>query len=63
MFIGILATSWCRQFGVLLFVQGIVQGVGMGMAFGSGILLLKSYFDRKLGIAAGLTSAGGSVGM
>ncbi len=46
----------------LLIVQGILTGMGMGIAFGSGILVLRSYFENKLGIAAGLTSAGGSVG-
>lgn len=33
----------------------------MGMAFGSGVLILQTYFSTHLGIAAGLTSAGGSV--
>lgn len=62
MFISILATSWCHKFGELLIVQGILTGIGMGMAFGGGILVLQSYFTTHLGIAAGLTSAGGSVG-
>lgn len=63
MFISILGTSWCHKFGELLVVQGILTGIGMGMAFGGGILVLQSYFTTHLGIAAGLTSAGGSVGM
>ena len=62
MFVSILATTWCRKFGELLLVQGILTGIGMGVAFGSGILVLRSYFDKYLGVAAGLTSAGGSVG-
>ncbi|KAF6234173.1 hypothetical protein HO173_007593 [Letharia columbiana] len=62
MFVSILSTSWCYKFWELLFVQGILTGIGMGMAFGSGILVLQSYFTSHLGIAAGLTSAGGSVG-
>ncbi|KAF6218353.1 hypothetical protein HO133_005700 [Letharia lupina] len=61
MFVSILSTSWCYKFWELLFVQGILTGIGMGMAFGSGILVLQSYFTSHLGIAAGLTSAGGSV--
>ena len=63
MFFSILTTTWCRDFDELLFVQGVLTGIGMGMAFGSGILVLRSYFDAHLGVAAGLTSAGGSVGM
>ncbi len=62
MFLSILATSWCRKFVELLIAQGILAGMGRGIAFGSGILVLRSYFETKLGIAAGLTSAGGSVG-
>ena len=63
MFISILITSWCHKFWQLLLVQGIFTGIGMGMAFGGGILVLQSYFNTHLGTAAGLTSAGGSVGM
>ncbi|KAF6235558.1 hypothetical protein HO173_006241 [Letharia columbiana] len=61
MLVSILSTSWCHKFWELLFVQVILTGIGMGMAFGSGILVLQSYFTSHLGIAAGLTSAGGSV--
>lgn len=63
MFMSILLTSWCHKFWQLLFVQGILTGIGMGMAFGGGILVLQSYFTTHLGTAAGLTSAGGSIGM
>ena len=62
MFLGILITSWCRHFWELLLFQGILTGVGMGLAFGGGILVLQSYFSAHLGAAAGLTSAGGSIG-
>lgn len=58
----ILGASWCHSFGVLLVAQGIFTGIGMGMAFGGGVLVLQAYFTTHLGIAAGLTSAGGSVG-
>lgn len=62
MLLSILGTSWCHKFTELLTVQGILTGIGMGMAFGSGALILQTYFTTRLGIAAGLTSAGGSVG-
>ena len=62
MLASILGTSWCHNLGQLLAVQGVLTGIGMGMAFGGGILVLQSYFTTHLGIAAGLTSAGGSVG-
>ena len=62
MFLGILFTSLCREFWELLLAQGICTGIGMGLAFGGGILVLQSYFSTHLGAAAGLTSAGGSIG-
>ena len=62
MFMSILVTSWCHKWWELFLVQGILTGIGMGMAFGSGVLVLQSYFTTHLGTAAGLTSAGGSVG-
>ena len=62
MFIGILGTSWCRTYARLLAVQGIITGIGMGTAFGSGVLVLKAYFENHLGVAAGIVSAGGSAG-
>lgn len=46
----------------LLLIQEILTGYGVGIAFGSGILVLQSYFGSHLSAAAGLTSAGGSVG-
>ena len=62
MIISIFCTSWCRTFWELLLVQGVLTGFGMGTAFGSGILVLQSYFTSRLSTAAGITSAGGSVG-
>lgn len=62
MFMSILVTSWCHKWWELFLVQGILTGIGMGLAFGSGVLVLQSYFTTNLGTAAGLTSAGGSVG-
>ena len=62
MLMSILVTSWCHKWWELFLVQGILTGIGMGTAFGSGILVLQSYFTSHLGTAAGLTSAGGSVG-
>ena len=62
MVLSILVTAWCHKFWHLLLVQGILLGIGMGTVFGSGALVLQSYFTTNIGIAAGFTSAGGSVG-
>ena len=42
MFISILVTSWCHTLWQLLLVQGILTGIGMGMAFGGGIFVLQA---------------------
>ena len=34
----------------------------MGLVFGSGVVLLMTYFDKKMGVATGLASSGGAVG-
>lgn len=57
-----LGTSWCHKFRELLAVQGILTGIGMEMAFGTGVLILQTYFTTRLGTAAGLTSGGNYIG-
>lgn len=58
----LFATSFCNTFTQLIVVQGALQGVGMGMMFSSGILVLVTYFTQHLGVATGISSAGGSFG-
>ena len=63
MLVGLFATSACKSFGTLWLVQGLLTGLGMGMAFCSGILALMSWFDEsKMGIAMGMGAAGSCLG-
>ena len=57
-----LITSYCTKLWHMILVQGILTGMGMGLVFGSGVVLLMTYFDKKMGFATGLASGGGAVG-
>ncbi|MCJ1383824.1 hypothetical protein MMC17_006938 [Xylographa soralifera] len=58
----VLMTSFCTQWWQLLVIQGILTGVGMGFAFGSGVIILMSYFSKRMGVATGIAAAGSSTG-
>lgn len=58
----ILATSWCSEYWQFVLAQGVGTGMGMGLVFGAGAQVLFGYFERRLGIATGVASAGGAVG-
>ena len=49
-FLSLAGVAICVE---LLLVQGILTGVGMGLAFGGGILVLQSYFSARLGARSG----------
>lgn len=46
----------------LIGVQGIVGGLGMGLCFGSGSLVLAAWFERWVGFVGGMIAVGGAVG-
>lgn len=62
LFISLLWTSFCKTFGQVLGVQGILMGISMGLIFSSGVLVLSTYFSNRTGIAMALASVGSSVG-
>ncbi|MCJ1322234.1 hypothetical protein MMC15_007581 [Xylographa vitiligo] len=58
----VVMTSFCTQWWQLLVIQGILTGIGMGLAFGSGVIILMSYFSKRIGVATGIAAAGSSTG-
>ncbi len=60
--LAIFCTSFCTNYWQLLLVQGIITGLGMGMIFCSGLVVLMTYFKTKIGLAMGIGAAGSSVG-
>ncbi|MCJ1437677.1 hypothetical protein MMC27_007064 [Xylographa pallens] len=60
--LSVVMTSFCTQWWQLLVIQGILTGVGMGLAFGSGVIILMSYFSKRIGVATAIAAAGSSTG-
>lgn len=60
--IGLFLTSICTKWWHFFVVQGCVTGLGMGLNFTSGVIILLTWFRRKLGVAMGIAAAGTSVG-
>ena len=59
---GVVATSFCTQWWQLILIQGIATGIGMGLVFSSGVMVLMSYFSKHMGLATGIAAAGASTG-
>ena len=62
LFVSVLVTSYCTKWWHMLLVQGLLTGIGMGLIFGSGVVVLMSYFSKHVGLATGIASCGGAVG-
>lgn len=58
----IIATSFCRKYWQLVVAQGLMTGAGMGLIFGSGAVVLMSYFSKRIAVATGLAASGGAIG-
>ncbi|KAI9694861.1 MAG: hypothetical protein M1822_000477 [Bathelium mastoideum] len=54
--------SFCTSYVALLFVQGVLMGIGMGCTFTSAVVIVGQYFQRNLGVAASIGAAGSSLG-
>ena len=60
--VGMMLTNICQIYGELLFVQGILAGIGDGLLFLPSIVIVSQYFDRKRALATGIASMGSSIG-
>ncbi|KAK4504018.1 hypothetical protein PRZ48_004933 [Zasmidium cellare] len=61
--LGLLFTSFCTSLPTLWLTQGFITGIGMGMAFCSGLVALMTWFDEKhIGMAMGFCAVGSCVG-
>ncbi|KAK2759783.1 hypothetical protein FQN54_002517 [Arachnomyces sp. PD_36] len=62
MVVGLIAASFCNQWWQIMLAQGIAVGIGMGLSFSSGIVVLTSYFSSRLGVATSISAAGSPIG-
>jgi MFS family permease len=53
-----VSTKWWQ----LMLVQGVMMGIGGGLAFSSGVIALTSYFSTRLGVATAIAATGSSMG-
>lgn len=61
--VSLFATSYCTLWWHFFFVQGILTGLGMGLLFPCGVIVLMSYFpQRNIGRAMAIGAAGSPLG-
>lgn len=58
----IFMTSLCTEYWQLFLTQGLGQGIGCGLMFCPTLALISTYFDKRRGIAIGLTASGSATG-
>ncbi|XP_052782728.1 monocarboxylate transporter 12-like [Mya arenaria] len=55
-------TSVARNFQVVMFSQGILQGIGIAFILGPSLSMIGQYFDKKIGLANSVAISGVSIG-
>ncbi|KAL1859343.1 hypothetical protein Plec18170_002459 [Paecilomyces lecythidis] len=61
-FLSLMLTSGSTKWWQIFLLQGVFTGIGMGLVFHSGIVLITTYFTTRLGTATAIAAAGSSVG-
>lgn len=60
---GLFLTSFARLYRQLMMTQGILVGLGGGLLFLPGLLALSCHFHRRIALAQGIATSGGSLGI
>ncbi|KAG1686316.1 Monocarboxylate transporter 14 [Nymphon striatum] len=60
--LGFCASSQATSIGTLMLLYGIIGGTGFGMMYCSSIVIIGHYFDKKQGLAMGITTSGSGIG-
>ncbi|KAI2616870.1 MFS general substrate transporter [Hypoxylon sp. NC1633] len=60
--LGIFLMSISNQYWSLMLTQGLLTGIGCGIIFTPSVALVTTYFDKRRGLAIGLTTTGNSAG-
>lgn len=59
---GMIGKGFCTRYWHFIVVEGIVVGLGMGMLFCSGAIMLMGYFEKRVGIAMAFAATGAGIG-
>lgn len=59
---GMLLSSWATNTWQLLLTQGLMMGVGISLVFMATLTAVMQWFDKRRGLACGLTLAGSGIG-
>ena len=59
---GIFVTSFAKQYWQFIITQGLMVGLGGGMIFLPGLLVLSDYFSQRLTLSQGIATSGGCLG-
>ncbi|KAI5782910.1 major facilitator superfamily domain-containing protein [Pyronema domesticum] len=60
--LGLISASFTMNYYVLLFTQGIIAGLGLGLIFTPSVTIVTTYFQRRRALALGIATTGGGVG-
>lgn len=60
--IGIFSASFAKHYWQALLSQGVTVGLGNGLVWTPGIWLIATHFDKKKGLAIGISSTGAPIG-
>ncbi|TCD65934.1 hypothetical protein EIP91_002002 [Steccherinum ochraceum] len=58
----LLLSSFVSQIELLILLQGVCLGIGSGMLWWPGVLLIPDWFSRRRGLATGIIFAGSGIG-
>ncbi|KAI9715540.1 MAG: hypothetical protein M1828_000792 [Chrysothrix sp. TS-e1954] len=59
---GVYATAFCTEWWHFFLAQGVATGMGMGLMFCAGMVVLMQYFSKNIGLATAIAASGGPVG-
>ena len=60
--VGIICSSFSTSIYLLYVTMGVCYGIGAGLMYTSGFLVVSMYFDKFRGLANGLCVAGNALG-
>lgn len=58
--LGMLLSSFATSLGHLYITYGLILGIGASLAYAPSLVILGHYFDKRLGLANGIVTAGSS---